>query len=485
MSSYFEGANLKSGLVYESDPDAPEYEYPGSGSDVDGGSDSDKSGDSGDFDSEIETERDDKEDDDGAAEREFDGANERDDGAGEKEADDRAEDGEADGAQDGEVEADGAEDGEANGAKNGEADGAEDGEQTRREKKKREEDSENDEGNGESQRKRRKKKEDVPEEDIMERFEFEIEEAIANWFDEFRIGRNEIPDSDDEDEDPVITRDRKIRLASDDKLAIGKTFFTGFEFKECVLHYALKHRINARQNRWEKDKISFRCAQRKYCDWYVYASYDSARQLWSVKTKCLDHTCTSNGKCKLLKRRVIGRLFMDKLRLQPNYMPLDIQRHIKEQWKLVSTIGQVQEGRLLALQWLKEEYDKQFSHLRGYVAEIMSSNKGSTAIVDTIRDAKGNDVFSRIYVCLGAMKNAFYFCRPIIGIDGTFLKHTVKGCLFTAITHDSNNQIYPVAWATVQSENADNWLWFLNQLKHDLNLKDGASYVILSDRCKV
>ena len=377
MSSYFEGANLKSGLVYESDPDDPEYEYPGSGSDVDGGSDSDKSGDSGDFDSEIETERDEKEDDDGAAEREFDGANERDDGAGEKEVDDRAEDGEADGAQDGEVDADGAEDGEAN--------GAEYGEQTRREKKKRKEDSENDEGNGESQRKRRKKKEDVPEEDIIERFEFEIEEAVANWFDEFRIGRNEIPDSDDEDEDPVITRDRKIRLASDDKLAIGKTFFTGFEFKECVLHYALKHRINARQNRWEKDKISFRCAQRKDCDWYVYASYDSARQLWSVKTKCLDHTCTSNGKCKLLKRRVIGRLFMDKLRLQPNYMPLDIQRHIKEQWKLVSTIGQVQEGRLLALQWLKEEYDKQFSHLRGYVAEIMSSNKGSTAIVDTIR----------------------------------------------------------------------------------------------------
>ncbi|CAD5324473.1 unnamed protein product [Arabidopsis thaliana] len=108
---------------------------------------------------------------------------------------------------------------------------------------------------------------------------------------------------------------------------------------------------------------------------------------------------------------------MDKLRLQPNYMSLDIQRHIKEQWKLVSSIGQVQTGRCLALKWLKDEYEQQFAQLRG----------------------------------------------PLIGIDGTFLKHAVKGCLFTAIGHDANNQIYHVAWVTVQSENADNWLWFLNQ----------------------
>ncbi|KAG7593720.1 Zinc finger SWIM-type [Arabidopsis thaliana x Arabidopsis arenosa] len=420
------------GLVYQSDPDDPDFDPPDSSLDADGGSDSSESGVEGDC--ESDRENDDRENDD----RENDGDDDR--------ADDRAA-GEDDGGD-------------------GEDDKADDGAESSK------------------KRKRGKEKKDVPEEDLAERFEFEIEEAVANWFDEFQIRRNQIPEDENEDEDPVITRDRKIRLASDDKLAIGRTFFTGFEFKETVLHYAMKHRINAKQSRWEKDKISFRCAQRKECEWYVYASYDNERQLWVVKTKCLDHVCTSNGKCKLLKRRVIGRLFMDKLRLQPNFMPLDIQRHIKEQWKLVSTIGQVQDGRLLALKWLKEEYAQQFAHLRGYVAEIMTTNPGSTAIVDTIPDAKGNDVFNRIYVCLGAMKNAFYYYRPLIGIDGTFLKHAVKGCLFTAIAHDANNQIYPVAWATVQSENADNWLWFLNQLKHDLNLKDGSGYVVISDRCK-
>ncbi|XP_010484802.1 PREDICTED: uncharacterized protein LOC104763085 [Camelina sativa] len=333
-------------------------------------------------------------------------------------------------------------------------------------------------------KKKRKRSKQEGEDDVMERFEYEVEEAVADWFDEFQIRRNTIPDSSDEDEDPVITRDRKIRLGTNDKLAIGRTFFTGFEFKETVLHYALKNRENLRQDRWEKDKISFRCAIKKGCGWYVYCAYEELKQMWVLKTICTDHSCTSNGKCKLLKSPVIGRLFMDKLRLKPNFMPLKIQRHIKEQWKICSTIGQVQRGRLLALKWLKEEYDKQFSHIRGYVAEIIDSNKGSTAFVDTISNAAGEDVFNRIYVCLGAMKNAFYYCRPIIGIDGTFLKHAVKGCLLTAIGHDANNQIYPVAWACVQAETADNWLWFLNQLSVDLNLKDGSDYVVLSDRCK-
>ncbi|ANM69021.1 mutator transposase MUDRA protein [Arabidopsis thaliana] len=435
------------GLIYQSDPDDPDFEPPESDIEADDGSDSGDSGVEEDEATGVEG------DDVG-----IDG--------------DRESDGEENREDDGDI----ASDGDVNLEDDGDRDESQ--KKRTREEKRKEEEAE------EGQKKKRKQKKDEPEEDLAERFEFEIEEAVAMWYDELKIRRNEIPESNNEEEDHVITRDKKIRLASDDRLAIGRTFFTGFEFKEVVLHYAMKHRINAKQNRWEKDKISFRCAQRKECEWYVYASYSHERQLWVLKTKCLDHSCTSNGKCKLLKRKVIGRLFMDKLRLQPNFMPLDIQRHIKEQWKLVSTIGQVQDGRLLALKWLKEEYAQQFAHLRGYVAEILSTNKGSTAIVDTIRDANENDVFNRIYVCLGAMKNVFYFCRPLIGIDGTFLKHAVKGCLFTAIAHDANNQIYPVAWATVQSKNADNWLWFLNQLKHDLELKDGSGYVVISDRCK-
>lgn len=65
------------------------------------------------------------------------------------------------------------------------------------------------------------------------------------------------------------------------------------------------------------------------------------------------------------------------------------------------------------------------------------------------------------------------------------MKVAVKGVLLTAVGYDANNQIYPVAWTVVQSENADNWLLFLQQIKKDLGLEDGSRFVIISDRSKV
>jgi len=76
-------------------------------------------------------------------------------------------------------------------------------------------------------------------------------------------------------------------------------------------------------------------------------------------------------------------------------------------------------------------------------------------------------------------------CRPIIGIDGFFLKNNVKGQLLATIGRDANNQFYRVAWCIVPIENADSWIWFIRLLKKDLKLEDGNEFTIISDRRKV
>lgn len=137
----------------------------------------------------------------------------------------------------------------------------------------------------------------------------------------------------------------------------------------------------------------------------------------------------------------------------------------------------------LALRWLEKEYADQFAHLRGYVKEI---EKGSSVFLDTVPNAAGEDVFDSFYVCFENLRTCWRgTCRPIIGLDSTFLKVAVKGILLSAVGRDGNNQIYPFAWAVVQSENADNWLWFIKRLKFDLSLGDGSKYVLISDCSKV
>ena len=46
---------------------------------------------------------------------------------------------------------------------------------------------------------------------------------------------------------------------------------------------------------------------------------------------------------------------------------------------------------------------------------------------------------------------------------------------------DADNAIYPIAWAVVQVENKDNWLWFARNIKIDLGLKEGDGFIMVSD----
>ena len=54
-------------------------------------------------------------------------------------------------------------------------------------------------------------------------------------------------------------------------------------------------------------------------------------------------------------------------------------------------------------------------------------------------------IFERIYVCLEASKSAFATtCRPLIGLDGCFVKGEYGGQLLSAIGKDGNNQMFPM-----------------------------------------
>ncbi|XP_059461917.1 uncharacterized protein LOC132190910 [Corylus avellana] len=77
--------------------------------------------------------------------------------------------------------------------------------------------------------------------------------------------------------------------------------------------------------------------------------------------------------------------------------------------------------------------------------------------------------FERLYVSLTAIKKGFLEgCRPVIGVDGCFLKGPFKGQLLSAVGRDGNYNMYPIAFAVVEAETKDSWIWFLETLVSDL-----------------
>ena len=77
----------------------------------------------------------------------------------------------------------------------------------------------------------------------------------------------------------------------------------------------------------------------------------------------------------------------------------------------------------------------------------------------------GLTILQRAFFYLSPCVRAFQFYLPLLCIDGTFLTGKYRGTILTEIGVDDNNQLMPVAFAFVESESTDSWLWFLQLVK--------------------
>ncbi|KAJ0238436.1 MULE transposase domain-containing protein [Hirschfeldia incana] len=348
--------------------------------------------------------------------------------------------------------------------------------------------------------------------------EREETESLAENVADPRVGRNEArenPKSDprdeaveeivhgfvDEEEDNEALRDTPH--ASDDEddikpgyerwrrgsgeLKIMQVFESIKEFKEVVLEYALMGGWNVKYSRRGNDISEAKCAVvgKVPCTWRIYCSYQKSVHQYMVKSFQEEHSCTKDGYCRLLTDSVIGSLLINEVRHDNALMPRAIQDIIQERYNLTVTHDIFRKARKRALDMISEEFDEQFARIKDYKEQILISNPESTVDLVTIITDDGVDIFDNFYVCFKTLKTIWRaYCRSIFWIDGCFMKSTSKGQLLAAVGRDANNQIYHVAWGIVQVEDADNWKWFIQRLKSDLDLKNGDGFTLISDKQK-
>ena len=109
----------------------------------------------------------------------------------------------------------------------------------------------------------------------------------------------------------------------------------------------------------------------------------------------------------------------------------------------------------------------------------MLEQKNSGTITDIITNV--DNQFKYLFMAFGACISGFRTSiRPVIAIDGTFLKSKYLGTFFVAASKDGNNQIYPLAFGIGDSENDASWEWFLTKLYDVIGHVDDL--VVVSDR---
>ncbi|WVZ71885.1 hypothetical protein U9M48_020417, partial [Paspalum notatum var. saurae] len=168
----------------------------------------------------------------------------------------------------------------------------------------------------------------------------------------------------------------------------------------------------------------------------------------------------------------------------PSWNFLHMKNTVQEEMFGDVRLSKLKRAKAIVLKKALDARKGQYEKLYDYQLELLRSNPGSTVVINK-EDNTDPPVFKRMYICLEACKKGFMAgCRKVIGLDGCFFKGANSGELLCGLGRDSNNQMYPVAWAVVDKENNENWSWFCDLLSRDIKMEGGKDWVIISDQQK-
>nr|KAJ0223564.1 hypothetical protein LSAT_V11C200055500 [Lactuca sativa] len=207
---------------------------------------------------------------------------------------------------------------------------------------------------------------------------------------------------------------------------------------------------------WTKSRIKCKdktvSSQKATCPWVVLISRSDEESDWMVKIWFMSIDVCRNPTIAVKALRV----------------------ELQKTYEVGMSRMKVFKAKQLAQKHVYGDYQKQYSLLRDYVLELQQCNPGTTVKIDVYSGPNADletRMFKRIYVCLGALKMGFKAgLRDFLGFDGAFMKGPYPRQVLTVVGLDSNNGIYPLAYAICLGE--------------DLELSTNSNFTFISDRQK-
>ncbi|XP_012831566.1 PREDICTED: uncharacterized protein LOC105952548 [Erythranthe guttata] len=264
---------------------------------------------------------------------------------------------------------------------------------------------------------------------------------------------------------------------------LGLCFSDMNTFRDAVKQHAV---INGRDIKFSKNEKNIVQAIYKHesCPWNVYASNMRGEATLKIKTIHAVHECNRKEKVACATSSWLANRYQDKLRSDPNW-PVDSMMSVAQKdCKLLFSRHQVYRAKRKATEMNTGSSVEQYGLVWRYAEDIRRCSPNTTIRIKT-RDDGGKLKFKRIYLCWGALKQGFLEgCRPIIFLDGCHLKSYYGGIILSVVGIDANNGIYPFAYAVVEKEKRDSWVWFMDLLKTYLEIENCGPLTIMSDKQK-
>ncbi|XP_050211777.1 uncharacterized protein LOC126661938 [Mercurialis annua] len=260
----------------------------------------------------------------------------------------------------------------------------------------------------------------------------------------------------------------------------GETVPVG-EDVEAIRKYAVNRGVEVKMVKNEPTRFRVHC-KKEGCEWHILASKVGATGDIVVKTYVPRHKCFREFKIRQATKNFLVDYFRDRITSFSHLKSKELKARAMRELKIDMTDIKCKRVKIILLEELEGDYLEEYGLLCDSREELLATNPGTT--VDLLTDGNTNQ-FRDIYICFDALKKGWKAgCRPVIGLDGCFLKTVCKGELLTAIGRDGNNQRFLIAWAVVKSESKATWVWFLKNLVTDLDIRDGSNLTLITDMQK-
>lgn len=268
----------------------------------------------------------------------------------------------------------------------------------------------------------------------------------------------------------------------DGEVATGMIFRNKDAFRQYMAVHAINKKFCFRSRKSEPGLMVLECCG-EGCPWRVYAVKLKDAKVFEIRKVISDHSCTIDergGYQTQATATVIGELMRSTFGGACNGpRPREIRQMMRGDHDVNISYWKTWRSRDVAIEKVKGTTTSSYHQLPDYLKRLVNANLGTITSLFTERDGVA-ERFKYMFVAFGASVQGYEYMRKVIVIDGTHLKGKYAGCLLTASAQDGNYQIFPLAYAIVDSENDSSWGWFFQQMTTFVNGDEGLVFV--SDR---
>ncbi|KAF9612982.1 hypothetical protein IFM89_004785 [Coptis chinensis] len=246
---------------------------------------------------------------------------------------------------------------------------------------------------------------------------------------------------------------------------------------------AVKHKFSSKQVRNDRLRIELKCKVPD-CDWAIIASVTKKdNHTFILRSYNDEHTCQADEKNLNTHARApwVAKALLERMRDHPDYRRKDIMKEMFSQFGINISYWTAWNARMQMLEAIHGNYENGYKLVPEMCRQIMRRNLGSISKYFMNQDSHNLiGVLVPFNASLDGWRNG---CRPIVGLDGCFLKGKHGGCCLTVIGLDAMNGIFPLGIYICKAENKDTWRQFLCEMKSYLDMhKDKLTF--MSDRQK-